>query len=145
MRFVALLIGFAGVVGAASAGEPNNPLYESDAASGRLVFEARFGGTGSQPALRSFQLQLGSDRQFQTHVVPFRAEYRPDADALLLNGIPLGQNLVANQEEGGLFGFSIAGWVPMAIVVGAAAFVAIDAAADDVSGFVAEISGSGGS
>ena len=144
MRFVALVLGLAGVIGTASAGELDNPLYESDAAAGRLVFEARFGGPDAVPATQSFQLQLGTDRELQTQRIPFRAEYRADAGMFLLNGVQVGQNYAASQEEGGLFGFQIAGWVPMAIVIGAAAFVAIDAAADDVGAVVGGSGGSGG-
>jgi hypothetical protein len=123
MRALILIAGMVGVVGAAAAGDP--ALRESDAVSGQLVYQLRFGGERDAPAQQSFQLQVANDWQRQAGFAPMRAEYRMDTQQFLVNGVDFGQMLIARQaEEGGLA--SLSGWIPLLVVLSAASFILID-------------------
>lgn len=126
MRALALFIGLMGVAGAVSAEQLANGLEGSDAATGQLVYEMRFGGERAAPA-SSFQLRFGSEQQVLTQRhLPFRAEYRLDTGAMLVNGLDVTPMLVNRQaEEGGMFS-ALGGWIPLLIVISAASFIIID-------------------
>lgn len=126
MRALALFVGLMGVAGAVSAEQLANGRDGSDAATGQLVYELRFGGERAAPA-SSFQLRFGSEQQVlsQQHL-PFRAEYRLDSGAMLVNGLDVTPMLVTRQaEEGGVFS-ALGGWIPLLIVISAASFIVID-------------------
>ena len=125
MRFLVFLIGMTAVTGAC-AGEFDTPYRDGDAVTARVVFETRFGGERGAPAARSFQLQFASEAQRAQGLVPMRAEYRPDSGQFLLNGLDVERTLIARQgEEGGLAALW-GGWLPLVIVVGAAALIVVD-------------------
>lgn len=145
MRTAIFVLGLIGVVGGASAGDLDSPLYSSDATAGRLTFETRFGGDHFAFTQRSFQLQFGSERQLNTGLVPFRSEYRLDSGQFLVNGVDL-TPAVANAEDDDS-GFKKAGWwtswggwIPLAIVMTGVAFVVVDGRDNGIG-----IGGSGGS
>jgi len=133
MRVFTLLLGLFGVVGAASAGDLNSPFFDSDAATGRVMFQARFGGEQAAFTDRSVQLQFGNEHQFHNGVIPFRMEYRPDTSAMLLNGVNLQPIMARKFGEEGFLGEALIGWIPIAIVVGAVAFVVVDGHDDGVA------------
>lgn len=124
MRALILIAGMFGVVGGAWAADPAQ--YESDALSGQFVYQLGFGGTRGAATPQSFQLQVANDWQRQAGLAPLRAEYRTDTHQFLVNGLDIGQTLVARQaEEGGVIS-ALGGWVPMIIVLGAASLILID-------------------
>jgi len=126
MRFMVLIIGLLGAAGPASAGEQLSGHDDSGAATGQLVYEARFGG--DRPSFTpSFQFRFGSEQQLRSDErAPFVAEYRPGTDSILVNGLDLSPMLVNRQvEEGGIAG-ALGGWIPLLIVLTAATFIAVD-------------------
>lgn len=126
MRALLLFAGLMGIAGAVSAEQMANGLERSDAAAGQLVYEMRFGGQGAVPA-SAFHLRFGSEHQvLAQQPVPFRAEYRLDTGAMLVNGLDVAPLLVNRQmEEGGVFS-ALGGWIPLLIVLSAASFIIID-------------------
>ena len=139
MRVLAFVLGLVGVVGAASAGDLNSPLSDSDAAAGRLMFETRFGGEHTVVTQRSFQLQFGSERQFSAGMVPFRTEYRQDTGSVLINGVDLSPMLFSRADGESWVG-AWGGWIPLAIVLTGITFVVVDGRDNGVTNFT----GSGG-
>lgn len=126
MRALALFIGLMGVAGAVSAEQLTTGLEGSEAATGQLVYEMRFGSERADYT-PSFQLRFGSEQQVLAQQrTPFLAEYRPNTGAVLVNGLDLTPMLVNRQaEEGGLFS-ALGGWIPLMIVLSAAAFIVVD-------------------
>lgn len=124
MRVLGLISGLAAAF-SASASEYDTRLLESDAVTGRLVYEMRFGGEAGQPAARSLQLQVANEGQRLAGVAPLRAEYRHDTGQFLVNGLDLEQTLMSRQTEGGIGG-ALGGWLPLIIVIGAASLIVVD-------------------
>jgi len=140
MRVLALIVGMSAVT-AASAGEFDTRLHESDAIAGQLVYEARFGGHAGLPAERSFKLQLANEGQRLAGIAPFRAEFRPDTGRFLVNGMDVERLLIARQAEEGGLAAMWGGWLPLVIILGAAGLIIVDGNDQD---FTADGSGSGG-
>ena len=144
MRILAFVVGMTAVTGAC-AGEFDQPIRDGDAVTAQLVYETRFGGTAGLPAVRSFQLQIANEAQRAEHLVPLRAEYRfnggpTGTGRFLVNGLDVERAFISRQgEEGGLAAMW-GGWLPLAIVVGAAGLIIVDGQDQDLSG-----SGTGGS
>lgn len=137
MRLLAFFVGMTAVTGAC-AGELDRPYVDGDAVTASLVYETRFGGAAGLPPARSFQLQIANEALRSEHVVPLRAEYRLGTGRFLVNGLDVQRTLIARQgEEGGLAAMW-GGWLPLAIVVGAASLIVVD-------GQDQESTGSGGS
>ena len=132
MRILTLLVGLIAVTGA-SAGELDSRLAESDALTGQIVYRVQFGGPSGVPAARSFSLQIANEGQRLAGVAPFRAEYRQDTGQFLLNGLDVERTFVMKQEEGGLAA-AWGGWLPLAIVIGAASLIVVDGQNQDASG-----------
>lgn len=138
MRALVLFVGLMGMAGVVSAEQ----LAEgSDAATGQLVYEMRFGGERAAFS-PSLQLRFGSEQQvLAQRATPFLAEYRPATGAFLLNGLDVTPMLVNRQaEEGGIFS-ALGGWIPLLIVLSAATFIVVDG--NDLG--EADFFGSGGS
>ncbi|MGQ0587620.1 MAG: hypothetical protein ACT4PK_10535 [Gammaproteobacteria bacterium] len=124
MRILTFLIGMVAVTGA-SAGEYDARALESDAVAAQVVYRVQFGGAAGAPVARSFALQVGNEGQRLAGVAPLQAEYRHDTGQFLLNGIDVERSFVMRQEEGGIAAIW-GGWLPLAIVVGAAALIIVD-------------------
>lgn len=125
MRVLALMFGMLGIAGAAAA-EDLYATTESDAITAQLVYETRFGGEQGAPVARSFQLQVANEGQRLQGLAPFRAEYRPDSQQFLVNGLDVQRTLIARQgEEGGLAAMW-GGWLPLVVVIGAAGLIVVD-------------------
>jgi hypothetical protein len=125
MRVLVLMFGFLGLVSGAAAGDAI--VEGSDAAAGQLVYEARFGGAAPGFKAASFQLQFGNDHQVMTRArMPLVAEYRPATQTVLLNGMDLAPMYLARQAPETGFGTWLGGWIPLMIVLTAAAFIAVD-------------------
>jgi hypothetical protein len=139
MRLLAFIIGMTAVTGAC-AGELDRPYLDGDAVTASLVYETRFGGERGLPAMRSFQLRIANEAQRSDNLVPLRAEYRLGTGQFLVNGLDVERALIARQgEEGGLAAMW-GGWLPLAIVVGAASLIVVDGQDQDETG-----TGTGGS
>ena len=140
MRALVLFVGLMGAAGAVSAEQLANGLEGSDAATGQLVYEMRFGGERAAFA-PSFQLRFGSEQQvLAQRATPFLAEYRPTTGAFLVNGLDVTPMMVNRQaEEGGIFS-ALGGWIPLLIVLSAATFIVVDG--NDLSD---DLIGTGGS
>jgi hypothetical protein len=133
MRTLAFLACLAAVTGA-HAGEYDVTYRDADAVSGRLVYEARFGGERGLPAARSFQLQFGTEAQLADKLVPMRAEYRVDTQRFLVNGLDVERTLVARQGEEGGMAALWGGWFPLVVVIGAASLIIVDGQDQDLDG-----------
>ena len=129
MRILTLLVGMAAATGA-SAGEIDTLQLENDAVTAQLVYQARFGGTPGAPVARGFALQIANEGQRLAGVAPFRAEYRQDTGQFLLNGLDVERSFVMKQEEGGIAS-AMGGWLPLAIVIGAATVIIVDGQTQD--------------
>jgi hypothetical protein len=139
MRMLAFIVGLTAVTGA-SAGELDRTYLDGDAVTASLVYETRFGGEPGLPAMRSFQLQIANEALRSENLVPLRAEYRLGTRQFLVNGLDVERTLIARQgEEGGLAAMW-GGWLPLAIVVGAASLIVVDGQDQDEAG-----TGTGGS
>lgn len=143
MRILTLLVGVVAAT-AASAGELDAPYLESDAVTAQLVYQARFGGAAGAPLARGFALQIANEGQRLAGVAPLRAEYvvdgRQDTGRFLVNGMDVEQAFVMRQgEEGGLAALW-GGWLPLVIVIGAAALIVVDG--QDQTGGGSGLSGS---
>lgn len=132
MRVLALMVGMIAVT-TASAGEFDANLQDSDAVAAQFVYEARFGGSTIVPAASSFRLQIANEGQRLSGVAPFRAEYRPQTGRFLVNGIDVEQTLVSRQSEEGGIAAMWGGWLPLAIVIGAASLIIVDGNDQDFS------------
>ncbi len=129
MRILTLLVGMAAATGA-SAGEIDTFQLENDAVTAQLVYQARFGGAPGAPVARGFALQIANEGQRLAGVAPLRAEYRfasgqQETGRFLLNGMDVERAFVVRQEEGG-FAAAWGGWLPLAIVIGAATMIIVD-------------------
>ncbi len=125
MRLLAFFVGMTAVTGAC-AGEFDRPYLDADAATAQLVYEARFGGEAGLPPARSFQLQVANEAQRADGVVPLRAEYRLGTGQVLLNGLDVERAFMARQDEEGGLAAAWGGWLPLAIVIGAAGLIVAD-------------------
>jgi len=132
MRILTLLVGMAAATGA-SAGEIDTLQLENDAVTAQLVYQARFGGAAGAPVARGFALQIANEGQRLAGVAPFRAEYRQDTGQFLLNGLDVERSFTMKQEEGGLAA-AWGGWLPLAIVIGAASLIVVDGQNQDDPG-----------
>ena len=130
MRILALMVGMTAVTGA-SAGQFDTPNLETDAVTAQFVYEARFGGEAGLPAARSFQLLVANEGQRLHGVAPFRAEFRADTGRFLVNGMDVERTFISRQEEGGFAG-GLGGWLPLAIVLGAAGLILVDGQDQDL-------------
>ncbi|MGH8442259.1 MAG: hypothetical protein ACRETF_05085 [Nevskiaceae bacterium] len=124
MRILTFIIGMVAVTGAA-AGEYDARALESDAVAAQVVYRLQFGGASGAPLARSFALQVGNEGQRLAGVAPLRAEYRHDTGQFLVNGVDVERSYVMRQEEGGIAALW-GGWLPLTIIVGAAALVIVD-------------------
>jgi hypothetical protein len=125
MRILTLLVGVVAAT-TASAGELDAAYLESDAVTAQLVYQARFGGAAGASFARGFALQIANEGQRLAGVAPLRAEYRQDTGRFLVNGMDVEQAFVMRQgEEGGLAALW-GGWLPLAIVIGAAGLIVVD-------------------
>lgn len=125
MRLLAFVVGMTAVTGAYAEGIDRSYAH-GDAATAQLVYELRFAGQGGVPAAHSFQLQVASEAQRADGLVPLRAEYRPGTGQVLLNGLDVERAFIARQEEEGGIAALWGGWLPLAIVIGAASLIIID-------------------
>jgi hypothetical protein len=133
MRVLALIAGMTAVTGA-WAGEYDLALQDSDAVAAQLVFETRFGGEAGLPAARSFRLQIANEGQRLQGIAPFRAEYHQDTGRFFVNGMDVEQMLISRQEEEGGISALWGGWLPLAIVIGAASLIVVDGQDQDLTG-----------
>jgi hypothetical protein len=130
MRLLAFVVGMTAVTGAC-AGEFDAPYREAGATTAQVVYETRFGGAPGAPAVRSLQLRIASEAQRAENLAPLRAEYRFDAGHLgggrfLVNGLDVEQAFIARQGEEGGLAAAWGGWLPLAIVIGAASLIVVD-------------------
>ena len=130
MRILALMVGVTAVTGA-SAGQLDTPDLDTDAITTQFVYEARFGGEAGMPAVRSFQWLVANEGQRLHGVAPFRAEFRADTGRFLVNGMDVERTFISRQEEGGLAS-AWGGWLPLAIVIGAAGLIVVDGQDQDL-------------
>lgn len=137
MRLIAFVLGITAVTGAC-ASEFDAPYHDADAVTAQLVYETRFGATAGQPAVRSFQLQVANEAQRAEGIAPMRAEYRFTSDIeagrFLINGLDVERALVARQGEEGGLATIWGGWLPLAIVIGAATLIVVDGQDQDPQG-----------
>ncbi|MGH8482626.1 MAG: hypothetical protein ACRES8_09200 [Nevskiaceae bacterium] len=138
MRLLAFFVGMTAVTGAC-AGEFDAPYRDGDAVTAQLVYETRFGAPAGMPAARSLQLQVANEAQRAGNLAPLRAEYRFDAGRFdsgrfLVNGLDVEQAFIARQGEEGGLAAAWGGWLPLAIVIGAAALIVVDGQDQDAPG-----------
>ena len=131
MRILALMVGMTAVTGA-SAGQLDTPNLETDAVTTQFVYEARFGGEAGLPAVRSFQLLVANEGQRLHGVAPFRAEFRTDTGRFLVNGIDVERTFISRQGEDTGLAAAWGGWLPLAIVLGAAGLIIVDGQDQDL-------------
>jgi hypothetical protein len=125
MRFLALILGITTVTSAA-AEDLYSPARDADALTAQFVYESRFGGAPGMPAASAFKLQFANEGQRLSGFTPFQAEFRPASGEFYVNGMNVNGLLIARQEESSGISSMLGGFLPLVIVIGAAALIIVD-------------------